>query len=158
MEEPLKCLYCGNELDEDEQGDPYRDKDGDVLCRECYHEHCEFTCHWCENYADNDQECAIGSFFAVFEPVPARGYWFEPENTCPEWFDAEEHQMLPGLYRITKHPMYGDAILDSWLEARSFEWVAELTDDMKKHGGYADYPCGPLCLECQKKFGPKEDQ
>jgi len=106
--------------------------------------HYEFVCHHCEAAEDKGKECAIGSLFALFARVRARSPWIRPD-----WYDADESEMLPGIYRITKWPIYWDAILDAGLYAESFEWVLPLPQEWARDGGYAEYPCGPLCLECR---------
>ena len=134
------CEWCEEPLTKEEAESHV---DGKPICCSCDYEHNYFTCHWCENYEEKELECKIGSLFAVFEPTPARN-----NGDALLWFDAQNHEMLPGLYRIIKWPMYGDAVLDQWLCAESFERVCDLTDEMKENGGYGEYPCGPLCREC----------
>ena len=52
----MDCTYCGKELDSEELETPYKDGDDDVMCDDCHHEHCEFTCDLCEEYGDIDEQ------------------------------------------------------------------------------------------------------
>jgi len=134
---------------------PHVDDDGNPICDDTHHEHFEFTCHWCEECDDKSRECAIGSLFVLFEPVSARSplRWNgDALLPPPEWYDSEEWEMRPGIYRITEWPVYWDCMLDGGLYGDAFEWVRDLPDDMRANGGYADYPCGPLCRECEVKL------
>ena len=118
------CLRCGNELDDEELDYPRKDEDGDAICDECFHEHYEFTCCWCCEYGDvKDQH----NLLVVFEEVS---------------------DVKPGIYKITERPYYICAMIgSSWLIPGSLVRIAELNPDMDGN----NYPCGHLCLECQKK-------
>ncbi len=145
--ELIKCECCGNTLEECEI--EYLRSEDETICGECYHERYEFTCHWCEEYGEKSEECAIGSLFVLFESVRSRPPCLQKQ---PDWYDSTEREMRAGVYRITKWPMYWDAMLDSGLYAESFEWVLPLPEELARNGGYAGYPCGPLCPECQRKL------
>lgn len=149
------CSWCGERLDIQEVAGPYTDDCGEPICDDTYHEEFQFICHWCENYEDKDRECAVGSLFAIFEPVPAQKpirFHGGKAVPIPVWYDENQGEMLPGIYRVTKWPMHGDDMLSGWLYADAFERIRDLTEEMQTNGGYAEYPCGPLCRECEKKL------
>lgn len=142
------CEWCGRELEPEEIESPLGDQG---VCDVCHHEPFEFTCHWCQDYEAIDEECKIGSLFALFEPVPAHRPWFRYVKSVP-WYDYKKSQMRPGVYRILEWPIYWDAILSSGLYAESFAWFCRLPAEMAENGGYGGYPCGPLCVRCQWKL------
>ena len=114
------------------------------ICDECWREEHYFTCHNCEEDEDKAKECVIGTLFALWERVEVRC------GPDVEWIDDGE--MIPGIYRIIKWPMYYDGIIEAGLYGDAFQWVSPLTEEMVRKGTYADYPCGPLCGDCQAKI------
>lgn len=117
------CLYCDEEIPAD---DVRTDEDGDTLCYECWCDHCQFTCCLCQEYGD-----------------------IEDQHNYVVVFDAEGSGIeKPGLYRVKDKDYYTEAMIGSgWLH----KWAIEFMSDVPV-GAESDYPCGHICLECQKKI------
>lgn len=125
-----ECSFCGDSLDIEESESPRTDpRDEQPICDECYHEHFEFTCCDCCNYGDvADQH----NLLVVFEVVSSMG---------------GPREISPGIYRIKEGPYHGGPIIGSgYLYGDNLERIADVNPDMDGEG----YPCGHLCLECQK--------
>ena len=55
----------------------------------------------------------------------------------------------PGVYKVLSQPYCTHALIGhGWLHPRALKRIADLNPDMDGEG----YPCGHLCLECQKKL------
>lgn len=141
-----KCEWCDRKLTAEEREYPRRDDE--AICDDCYYRHYTYTCAWCEEYGDIDWLCRVGSLFAVFKPVGAYAPYLRPGTSCP-WYSFRDLVMRPGIYRIKRWPIYWDAMLDAGLYAEAFEWFSPLPAEWARRGGWAGYPCGPLCEACQ---------
>jgi hypothetical protein len=121
------CWGCENPLDEDERESPY-DRDGHLWCDDCYHEEFEFTCCWCEEYGDN-----------------------EDQHRYVVVFDAAACELaLPGLYRVDHLPYYSQPLIGyGYILSRAVTWLGFL--DALPRAGWYDYPAGHLCLRCQRR-------
>jgi hypothetical protein len=120
----LECSFCGEPLDGEESDSPRLDPDdGKPTCDDCYHEHFEFTCCCCQNYGEvADQH----NLLVVLE---------------------ETSDVKPGVYKVVDKPYYTQGMIGSgWLHPWALERIADLNPDIGDDG----YPCGHLCLECQR--------
>src|ERR1700722_18101083 len=91
------CTSCGEPFDEEEREGPHyerTDKGKNIrsrpICDQCFHDEYEFTCCWCKEYGDVEDQHKM---LVVFEE-------------CAN-FDNRDARILPGLYRITDGPYYG---------------------------------------------------
>ena len=126
-----ECARCRESLSVEELECPYEDDGWGTLCDDCYHECCEYTCCWCQNYEHVDHQHEL---LVVFEA----GLAFR---------DA----VPPGVYRITKSPYYTSSLISSgWLHPECLERVCDLPADLATND--TGYPCGHLCRECQQKM------
>lgn len=124
----ILCTYCGVNLDSEQIQNPRTDKDGDIMCDECYQEHYEFSCCWCQDsdHIDHQHKMLI--------------------------VDDEKSAKLPrGVYEITTIPYYCDEIITSRLYKWALNRIADVPEDLE----IESYPCGHLCIECQKKIADK---
>lgn len=124
---PTKCDMCGEPFSGEDIDHPFV-VDGEVVCEECHHEHCEFTCCKCANYGDAaDQH----NLLVVFEEQSSMG---------------GDGKVQPGVYRVTGHPYHGGFMIgSSWLYSDNLECIADVNPGMDSEG----YSCGHLCLKCQ---------
>jgi hypothetical protein len=126
MPDTLSCTSCGYAItDPDEMKNPYRDEDDCEICSNCYHEHYEFTCCWCQE----DEHVDYQHVLLVVG-------------------DEEGAGVARGVYRIIHLPYYSDGIIEGSLVESSLERIAGVPDGLTI--GY--YPCGHLCRECQQKI------
>jgi hypothetical protein len=87
------CEWCGERLTDEEIEYPIPEG---PICEECYHEHYEFTCCWCENYEDKDYE---EKYVVLTEPT-----------------EGLHSELPPGVYEVVKRPYFrGDWIVESAL-------------------------------------------
>ena len=128
----MKCVYCDNELDEEEAEDPHRDRDGDPLCDECHREHFQFTCCGCGNYGDNEDQ---HNMLVVFDAEGA--------------FDEEDRKARfgRGVYRVKDRPYYVSDYFSMQLRTRCLERIGDVPKGADPEG----FACGHLCLECQQE-------
>ncbi len=134
-ETTVTCTWCGGRInDPDEAADPRRDEKGMVICRNCYHDHYEFTCCWCEEDEDAEYQHEV---LVVFERMNSLG-----------------KTIVPGLYRITKKPYIRDEIIDASIMRRCLTPIARrLPPSLARCAEDYGYPCGHLCRRCQRKVG-----
>ena len=151
--EAVKCDCCGEPLDDEEAESPRIDKHtGKPICDECYHEHFEFECQWCEESDEKDREMAIGSLCVILQPTPCDSLRLYGASS-PHWLrigDDYRSHMMPGVYRVVRWPVYCSNMLSEWLYADAFEWFSPLPDVLK--GGEHWYHAGGLCRSCQWKL------
>lgn len=122
----IECSYCGEFLPDYQAEEPLLDKnDGKPCCDECYHEHFEFTCFWCDEYEDDEY---MDGILVI----------------------AEECGGLPsGLYRILSKPYFiSDMFNMNWLKD-SFHRIGDLPPTFIVDPD--DYPSGHLCRDCQQR-------
>jgi hypothetical protein len=120
------CWGCENPLDEDELESPY-ERDGHIWCDDCYHEEFEFTCYWCDEYGDN-----------------------EDQHRYVVIFDAGACELaLPGLYRVNRLPYYSQPMIgQGCILSRAVTWLGYLPPHI---GDESWYPAGHLCAYCQRR-------
>lgn len=124
----MKCSYCGNNLNEDGLENPLTDDERDLMCDECYNDHYEFTCCWCQEYGNK-----------------------KDQHKMVVVFDDEKAGVPTGVYRVTDLDYYIiSAFGDGWLHDWAIERIGDIPDGADSNG----YPCGHLCAECQKKVIP----
>lgn len=149
--EAVTCSWCQEELDEAEAAYPRRNgKDGEAICDECYHEHFELECQWCQCSDDKDREMAKGLLCVVLQPTPCDSYRYKTPR--PHWLRRIDNRwhMMPGVYRVVRWPVYSDNMLDAWLYADAFEWFSPLPEELQ--GDEHWYHAGGLCRWCQWKL------
>lgn len=127
-----KCSLCGDSLNKEEIESPRRDADDEPICDDCYHEDYEFTCVWCEEYGETDDQ---HNLLIVLDADIVR-------------IESAEEYLKPGVYQIVKRPYYGTDYFDSWILWKAISWLCPLPWDPDEH--YC--PCGHLCLSCQNKI------
>jgi hypothetical protein len=119
------CAWCGEELTPDEAAYPEL-RDGDNVCEQCLCDEEHFTCCWCGNCGEEEEQ---RRFLVVFDPT-------------------ELGVALPGLYRVERLPYYlAPLIGHGWLIASALTWLGALPDCHDP----GDYPCGHLCAPCQQR-------
>lgn len=53
----IECSFCGGPLEDEEAENPRLDPDdGEPMCDDCYHDHCEFTCCCCAEYGETKDQ------------------------------------------------------------------------------------------------------
>jgi hypothetical protein len=120
------CSYCGNNLSEDELENPLTDKDGDLMCDECYNDHYEFTCCLCQEHGDVAEQ-----------------------HKMVVVFDEEEAGVPTGVYRVIDPDYYlADLLGSGWLHDWALERIGDVSDKADGNG----YACGHLCQNCQDKL------
>ena len=84
----MKCNNCEEILNEEEEENPYKDKKGNILCDECYHDdYCTYCCVCLEPVPDGN----VNHFFLFQEDID----------------DGDIITNLkPGLYKVLKRPFY----------------------------------------------------
>lgn len=126
---PTECSRCGRTDDFKEldyAADPDL-KDGEPVCRDCYHECCEFECCWCCNLDEVQHQHELLCVFDSGHGVPV------------------------GIYRIKHGPYYGGSLIGrQGIFPSAVEWLCGIPKDLDIRG--QDYPCGHLCRECQKRI------
>jgi len=130
-ETPTQCWQCETPLAPEYNGDDDAgyERDGDLWCYECYTEKYQFICAWCEDFGDVDDQ---HQYLLVF--------------------DAEEAGLdVPGVYRVTDLPYYTSALIGGgWMWQQSLQYLGPLPRTVQPE--YQEYPCGHLCLECQREM------
>jgi hypothetical protein len=120
------CHRCGDEFYLGADDDPYEYEDG-VLCDDCNEELNEFRCCLCQENGD-----------------------VEDQHNMVVIIDEEGVNMPRGVYMILEYPYYSSDMFSMWLD----EWALERIGDTPKDADGDGYPCGHLCIECQKKLMP----
>lgn len=120
----ILCPSCGEALDAEETADP-RLLDQQAVCDDCYREHAQYICCWCEDDEENEYQHT-----ALVVTAP-----------------AEVGLGLPGLYRIDTFPYYWRALLDGGIYADAVTWLGYLAASVNEGGA----PCGHLCRACQQE-------
>lgn len=115
----IDCTYCGNEAES-----PRLDDVDDPICFDCYHEHYEFTCCWCQEDEHQDHQHKM---LVLVDPKGAG--------------------IAVGIYRIVSLPYYADGMIEGFLFESALEHLRDLPEGIDTRG----YPCGHLCRDCQKK-------
>lgn len=129
----IKCWYCDEPLDEEKAESPHTTPDGEPVCDECYHDHFEFTCCWCQEYGDAEDQHKLLVVFDAEEAFDA---------------DARERGLTAGLYRIAELPYYTSDYLSVWLNDHNLERIGPVPRGASGDG----YTCGHLCGPCQGKI------
>ena len=125
------CTWCSCEFDEEEKENPRADCDNNPICDDCYHNEYEFTCCYCEDSGDNDNQHKMAVVF-----VPTRAAWGD--------------DIPVGIYRVRGGPYWGHNYFSSWLYSDKIEYICTLPDELKDDDPY--YSLGHLCSECQVKI------
>jgi hypothetical protein len=133
----IECEYCGDELDREELESPRKDDQDDIMCDDCYREHFEFTCSVCHEYGETEDQ---HNMLAVYDP--------EAFDECDR-----DNGWKRGVYMIVDSPYYCSPLIGhGWLYTRALDWVGPIPRDKGKSESPIGYPCGHLCLDCQKKI------
>lgn len=91
----ISCTYCEDELEGDEIISPYIDKDGDILCDECYKNKFECYCPVCQDFFYKDMDAEIyPKYLLISECV------------------SEYVGVDAGIYEIIKYPFFADGITE----------------------------------------------
>lgn len=121
-----RCDWCDEPLTEEEEAFP-QFRNGDLVCQQCLCDDEHFTCCWCENCGEEEDQ---HRYVMVFDHHIAG-------------------TSLPGLYRVERPTYYAAGIIGSgWLDPSALTWLgflATLKADPQ------DYPCGHLCSTCQER-------
>ncbi len=119
----MECTYCGEELDEYELEEPYKDPDGDIMCDNCYTQDYLQECNICEEYYDKPEN-AEETFFVMNESSKVQG-------------------MEPGVYKVLKWPYYSGSIIGSlYITKYNVERVADYNEEDE----------GEICSCCYKEL------
>ncbi len=132
--EEIKCSWCGDSLSEEELECPSTNSEDEPICEDCYREHYEFRCEWCEEHGETKDQ---HNLLLVLEAETVR-------------IESEEGYLKPGVYQIVEKPYYGTDYFDSWILWQAIVWLCDLPGDMDVAESWC--PCGHLCLECQNKI------
>lgn len=127
------CVECGEPLSDEEIEAPADYGDGPV-CYECYRDDHYWTCGFCGEDREDEEESDL---FAVFD-VDAAG-------------------VAAGIYRILETPFYSQGLTGG---GRIFEWAVQRVADLPE-GTTEDedgYPCIALCQSCAKPYRNTEEE
>ncbi len=115
------CEWCEERLTDEEIEYP-RDSI-QTICDECYHEHYEFTCCWCQEYDHVDHQHVYLILTEEFDDLQS------------------------GIYKIVDFPYFVDGMITGWFIRSSLERICDLPDGIDTE----PHPAGHLCRECQTK-------
>jgi len=122
----MKCTICEEELNEEEINSPYKAKDGNIICDECFKLRYTHTCPLCENCFDEDFTKGIS-----------------PKYLLISNYAAEHVNARPGIYEIVKYPFYDDWMITITMLKTSMNRIADLPDSFNEQDFYSDifYVC-----------------
>lgn len=109
-----KCSLCGDNLKEEEIESPKTDKDGSLLCDECFENKYTHSCPICEEWFDEDFSAKITPKFLLV--LPSVG-----ENVG---LDA-------GIYEIIRYPFYADGITEMHIYKGAVKRICDVPSDIE---------------------------
>ena len=121
----VECVDCGYRFDPDEEG--LEHEEYGWLCSGCWRDKYTYWCCFCET--DEEALDAQHAFLVVFEEVSG---------------------VTPGLYRIVATPYWANGMICADLYPWALERIGDLPAGYTENSG--GYPCGHLCVECQRKY------
>ena len=125
----MNCERCGEKLDEEEAESPQRDRDGDIICDECFELKYTYICPICREMFNED-----------FSKEISPEYFLVSEDT------SEDLNLTPGIYEITSYPFYAD----SMIEIHIFKTAVNKIADLPK-GTYED-DTQYVCSNCAERI------
>ena len=126
------CTECGTELDAEEAESPRVDKDGDIICDQCFENQYSYLCPLCGEIFDEDFSVKIS-----------------PKHILVTKYAAEELGFDPGIYEIISYPFFADGIIELHFFKSSIKKIAELSGDFNEDDLIDDIHY--VCEECAKK-------
>ena len=131
----FQCTNCEDNFALCKDEEPYTDHSGQVICEECYREIYEYDCCFCGDSEDDFDGEHQHKMLVVF---------------TDEFADHSWDPVPSGIYLITDFPYYWSDMMSGGLFRRSLERVRDVPSEYRDRD--YDYPCGHLCLYCQKKM------
>lgn len=136
MTETQKCSSCEGVLCGDEIESPRKDKDGSILCDECYDEKYEHNCPICEEYFYEDLDAEITpKYLMVLEKV------------------GDTVGLTAGIYEIISYPFFADGIIEMHIFKDAVKRICDNPPDIEDC-----YTLYYICDECAAKLILIEEQ
>lgn len=133
----MDCTCCGDALDSEELENPREDKQGDILCDDCFENKYTHRCPVCEGLFNEDFSVKI-----------------TPKNLLISESVGEQLHLDTGVYEIVEYPFYRDGITEFSLITSSIKKITDLPSD------FTDEELNTLhyiCDECMKKATEAEE-
>lgn len=129
------CDVCSKPLTDEEQESPREDKDGGILCDECFENEYTHRCPMCEDLFDEDLTVGISPKYLLIT------------DYVSDYFGIEK-----GIYEIISYPFYRDGIIEMSVIKSAVTWVCELPIDIE-NSAELFY----VCDSCVKKIQYEQD-
>lgn len=126
------CALCGDEFDEEELDNPYRDEDDDPICDSCYREKYESACDRCDEIVEKKE--------LEMKPGELLAFWEEVEG------------LKPGYYKVLRWPIYADGMICGYIYHDALEFFAPLDEKGTAAAKDAWTPGGCLCERCRTEI------
>ncbi len=136
IKEIQNCNSCGDELEEEEIESPRKDKDGSILCDECYEDKYQHHCPVCEEFFYEDLEAKISPKYLMI--LPSVG-----ENVG---LDA-------GIYEIVSYPFFADGIIELHIYKSAVKWICDIPSDIEDC-----YTLYYICDDCKTKLEQNQQE
>lgn len=133
----MKCTVCGDELDLEEVESPCVDKDGDIICDECFEDKYSYMCPLCGEMFDEDfSEKISPKYLLILE------------------YAGEKLGVGPGIYEILSCPFFADGMIEMYLYKTAINKTSALPDDLNEDDLWSDMYY--VCDECVEKNVPMD--
>lgn len=114
MTETQKCTSCEEDLDGEEIENPRKDKDGSILCDDCYDEEYEHHCPICEEFFYEDLNAKITpKYLMVLQMV------------------GDDVGLTAGIYEIIRYPFFADGIIEMHIFKRAVKRICDNPPDIQ---------------------------
>jgi len=135
MTEKQKCSSCGDDLDGEEIDSPRHDKDGTILCDECFEDKYTHRCPICEKLYEEDVDAEITRKYIMVLP-----------NV------GENVGLTVGIYEIISYPFFADGIIEMHIFKNAVKRICDNPPDIEDC-----YTLYYLCNECVAKLERKSE-
>lgn len=130
-----KCSSCGDELEGEEIESPRNDKDGTILCDDCFEDKYTHRCPVCEELFDEDFDEKISPKYLIV--LPSVG---------------ENVGLASGIYRITRYPFFADGMIEFHIFKDAVNRICNIPSDIDDC-----YTLYYVCNECVTKARLEQD-
>jgi len=131
------CASCGDKLDAEERGNPYRDEGGDPICDRCH----------CDKYEGQCDRCG--------EIVEKKELDMHPGEILAFWEEVDG--LEPGYYRVLRWPIYMDGMIEGYVLKDNLEYFAPLDEKGQHAADNAWTPGGRMCRACREEISQTKE-
>ena len=131
------CTICKEELNTEEIDSPHKNKNGDIICDQCFKDKYTYLCPLCENNFDEDFTKKISPTYLLIS------------DYASEWVGVDS-----GIYEIVAYPFFYDRMTTLDIIPKAVNLIADLPDDFNEDDFFFElfYVCND-CVEKQLSNG-----